>query len=91
MLFRSEELDRTGRRRTCLEVSDVQILARLLEERGEEYKILSDARAELYGKTELSGLFTALGERGCRVFSVKESEESLESFYMNLIGGERDE
>ncbi len=71
----------------CLHVSDTKALARVLEGMGVEYAVLSDERADVYGEIEVSTLVMSLNEQGCRVISVKEKEESLESYYMSIVGG----
>ena len=37
----------------------------------------------------VTALVSALAAENCTVNSIKEQDESLESFYMNLVGGER--
>ncbi len=56
-----------------------------------EYTVLSDNRADIYGEAEITALVMALNEQGCRVISVKEREESLESYYMSIVGGGENE
>lgn len=85
------DLERECRKCTCMEVSDTKILARVLDGMGLSYTILSDTRANCYGKTEISDLVPALNEQNCRVLSLTEKEESLESYYMSVIGGGKDE
>lgn len=43
---------------------------------------------DIYGKVELTELAMALLETGCRLLSSSERDESLESYYINLVGGE---
>ncbi len=75
----------------CLTVSDTRALARVLDGMGMEYTVLSDNRADIYGEAEITALVMALNEQGCRVISVKEREESLESYYMSIVGGGENE
>lgn len=81
------ELFKECRKCMCLQVSDTKALARVMDGMGMEYAVLSDQRADVYGETEITALVMALKEQGCRVISVKEKEESLESYYMNIVGG----
>ena len=85
------ELEAACRKCTRIEVSDTKALARLLDGMGTDYKILSDTQAEIYEKLNVSQLVLALDGAGCEVLSIQERDESLESYYMNLVGGERDE
>ena len=85
------ELWRECRKCLCLTVSDTRALARVLDDMGMEYTVLSDNRADIYGEAEITALVMALNEQGCRVISVKEREESLESYYMSIVGGGENE
>ena len=58
-----------------------------LDEMGIEYNIFSDTMADIFAKVNISKLTLALAEQECDVISLTEREESLESFYVNLIGG----
>ena len=84
------ELEGVCRKCIRMEVDNVRAFARVMEEMGMEYRILSDAQTEVFGKTELSRLVLSLHEQGCRVISASEREESLESYYMNLIGAKEE-
>ena len=64
-------------------------LARVLEEKGLPYDILSDTEANIYGKITLTQLVIALQNVGCEVITSREQDESLESYFINLIGGEK--
>lgn len=81
------ELEDACKKCMHIEVSDVKILARILDAANMDYKILSGNTADIYAKPNLSELVTALAKEHCEVFSVQEQDESLESYYINLIGG----
>ena len=85
----AEALEMSFRRCLQVEVTDTGALARVLEEMGAEYKILSESRADIYADLNITKLVTALLKEGCELFSVREREESLESYYLNLMGGKR--
>ncbi|MEY8323378.1 ATP-binding cassette domain-containing protein [Lachnospiraceae bacterium 54-11] len=85
------ELWRECRKCLCLTVSDTRALARVLDGMGMEYTVLSDNRADIYGEAEITALVMALNEQGCRMISAKEREESLESYYMSIVGGGENE
>jgi len=70
-------------------VSDSRVLSGVLEEMKLEYDILSDTQADVYAEVPITRLTLALAERDCIVLSIREKDESLESYYMNLIGGVR--
>lgn len=83
----AEELEAACRKCVHLEVSDSRVLARVLDDLQMEYTILSDTQADIYAKIDITQLTLALAAQNCSVFSIREKDESLESYYMNLIGG----
>lgn len=87
----AEELESRCRKCTHIEVSDTKALARVLDEVGVEYSVTDEFGADIYAPVLVTELVSALLRQGCTVRSIKEKDESLESFYMNLIGGERNE
>ena len=84
------ELEAACRKCMRLEVSDAQALARVLDAMDVDYKVYSDQRVDVYVRLNVSRLVKALEAEGCELISVQERDESLESYYMNLLGGERD-
>ena len=87
----AEELEASCRKCMRMTVSDVKILARVLDSIGVEYKILSDTQADVFAKVNITDLTLALAKAGCEVSELQERDESLESFYISLVGGGRNE
>ena len=83
----ARELDAACRKCIRVQVSDIHALTRVLDEMDIEYNIFSDTMADIFARINVSSLTLALAEKGCDVISLTEREESLESFYVNLIGG----
>ena len=81
------ELDAACRKCIRVQVSDVRVLSRVLDEMELDYRILSDTMADIFAKVNISQLTLALADQGCDIISLSEREESLESYYVNLIGG----
>lgn len=81
------ELENAGRKCQRLEVSDSKAFARVAERLGLEYHILSDRQADVFTKITVTNLVLPLAEEGCEVVSIHERDESLESYYVSLIGG----
>lgn len=81
------ELDTACRKCIRVQVSDVRALSRVLDEMDLEYSILSDTMADIFARINVSQLALALADQGCNIISLDEREESLESYYVNLIGG----
>ena len=75
--------------RSCIrmEVSDSAVLARVLDSMHIEYKILTATTANVFAKTSVTRLAAALEQEGCEILSMSEKDESLESFFLSLVGG----
>lgn len=87
----TKELDAACRKCIRVQVSDIRALIRVLDEMGLEYSVLSDTMADIFARVNVSKLIHALSLQGCDVISMTEREESLESYYINLIGGKSHE
>ncbi|MBQ5311658.1 MAG: ABC transporter ATP-binding protein [Oscillospiraceae bacterium] len=85
----AEELEQTTRKSVRINVDDTGVLSRVLDEMGFEYKILDGNNADIYGKPHFSTLAQALAKENCSISSMQEHDESLEGFYMSLVGGDR--
>ena len=83
----AEELDAACRKGFRMEVTDTAVLARVLDSLHVEYKIISAATADVFAKINVTRLTAALANEGCEVLSLHERDESLESYYISLIGG----
>lgn len=87
----AKELEEVSRKCFRVEVSDIKALARILDKKKIEYKIISEKQADVYAKVHVSELALALAGEQCEILTMQERDESLESYYMNLIGGGKDE
>ncbi len=83
----AEELEAACRKCVRLEVTNVKALARVLDEMGIEYNIISDRITDVFAKVNVSKLTMALSKEDCEVISMQERDESLESYYISLVGG----
>ena len=85
----AEELANSCRKCAVLTVTDTGVLARALDLLGLEYDILSESTANVYGEIPISELTMELAKDRCRILSLHEKDETLESYYINLTGGGR--
>ncbi len=83
----AEELDAACRKCMRLTVTDTAALARVLDDMQLEYKIIDDQHADLYASPVITDLALALKNENCTITAVEEHDESLESFFLSLIGG----
>lgn len=85
----ASELDAACRKCMHLTVSDTKTLSRVLDQIGFEYTILSNNEADVFGNISVTELTLKLSEQNCEVKSIQERDESLENYYINLVGGNR--
>lgn len=83
----AEQLEAACRKCVRMKVSDTKVLARVLERMGVEYQIASDTQADAFGTLHVSQLAEALAREHCEIISMQERDESLESYYVSLVGG----
>ncbi|MCR4584948.1 MAG: ABC transporter ATP-binding protein [Lachnospiraceae bacterium] len=81
------ELENACRKCILLTVTDVKALAMVLDGLGIEYKIRDDQNADVYAKPVLSQIVRELDKYGCELITASERDESLESYYISLVGG----
>ena len=53
-----------------------------------EYKIISTTTSDIFAKINVTQLTIALAKENCEVLSIQEKDESLESYFISLIGGD---
>ncbi len=85
----AEALETASRKCTRVTVSDASALAVVLDGMGAEYSLISENAADVYAKLNITDLTLALHDHGCDVLALDERDESLESFFVNLVGGDR--
>lgn len=83
----AKELEASCQKRVELVVSDIEKLSIILDKMEYKYDILSNEKASIYGEVPISQLSLELSKIECDIISMHDIEESLESYYINLIGG----
>ena len=83
----ARDLEKACRKCIRLEVSDMNVFIRVMENLHLEYQVLSDTWADIFAKETITRLVLSLAKEGCEVLSLTERDESLESYYISLIGG----
>ena len=84
----ADELEAVCRKCIRVEVSDVKALTRVLDRMKKEYEILSDSQANIYGDIVLSELVIELTKDNCNLLHSHEQDENLETYFINLVGGD---
>ena len=85
----ADELEAACRKCVRMEVSNTKALAHVLDGMKIDYKIITGQTADVYAKVNISHLTAALEKENCEVISMQERDESLESYYISLVGGGR--
>lgn len=83
------DLDNVCRKCIRISVNDTKPLCRILDSQDIEYKIISDIEADIYGEINITQLTMILAKENCEIKSIYEHDESLENYYLNLVGGGR--
>lgn len=85
--FSAQDLEAACRKCVRVEVTDAKILACVLDDMNLEYKIVSATTADIFAKINISQLTLALARENCEILALQEKDESLESYYISLVGG----
>ena len=83
-----EELEKKCKKRLELEVSNIKECVKYFEEKQFPYEVISNEKIYLYYKMNITELAITLSEKNCIINKFEEKEESLESYYINLRGGD---
>lgn len=83
----AEELEKACRKCVRIEVSDTKALVRVLDRMDVKYSILGEYSADIFASVNVTALSLALAEENCEIRSITERDESLESYFINLVGG----
>lgn len=84
----AEELEASCRKCMRIEVSNMVGLTHVLDSMAVDYKTISDTQADIFAKLNISQLTLALAKEDCEVLSIESKDESLESFFISLTGGD---
>lgn len=87
----AEELENQCRKCTVIEVDNTQMLSEVLEKMGIEHRITGQGEVELYGDIIITEVVLKAAEKGCQITDIHTRNDTLETFYINLLGGGRHE
>lgn len=83
----AKELEMACRKCVRLTVSDIKVLCKTADADELEYTVVSDKEADIFGSINISEFIQHLLSENCQVLSIHEHDESLEGYYINLVGG----
>ena len=84
----AKELEEACKKRIAFKVDTQNGLCSALDETGLQYKLTSSLEGTLYGEISISALSDILKSHGITLVKVSEKDESLEAYYINLLGGD---
>ncbi len=87
----SEELMKKMEHKIELKVSKAKEFVKYFEENKISYEVIDSKNINVYGESNLSKFITELSQKNLIADEIHEKEESLENYYMNLIGGDNDD
>ena len=83
----ASELNAACRKCIHVSVSNIKALSKMLDDIGLEYTIFPNNEADIFGELNVTELVLKLSAENCDVKSLYERDESLENYYINLLGG----
>lgn len=87
----NEELEKNCKKRIEIKVNNIKECVRYLEDEKISYEVISDDKLNIYDKINVSDLAISLSKNNCIINEYHEIEETLEQYYINLIGGKENE
>ncbi len=86
----ARELNQYLRRKVEIQVNSIKEAVKYMEEKKLEYEVLNDDTISLYGKVNISKIILELAKRDCIVKNIKEKNESLENYFLKVVGENND-
>lgn len=83
----AQELENSCRKCMRAAVSNTRKAALALDKLGLEYSVVNDEIVDIFTKIGVSRLDAAFAAEHCEVLTLTERDESLESYFVNLVGG----
>lgn len=83
----AEELEAKCAKKLRVTVSDMTALSQALEALKLNYQVVSDSQVDIFDEVTIYDITETAKEYDCKVLKATEQDESLESFYLNLVGG----
>lgn len=81
------ELEKECRKCIRMKVDDTKVLASIMEKKGIDYKIIDDSTADVFASFNFSEIAADFSKAGSNIISMEEHDESLEAFFISLVGG----
>ncbi len=87
----AEELNKLCKKRIEIKVSDEKECVKYLEEEHISYEVVDKNIIHIFENINISKLSLQLAKINCEIIEIHEKDESLENYYINLLGGKSNE
>lgn len=87
----SKELENICKKRIELKVNNIKECVKYLEQVNIPYEVVNDEYINIFENVNISEFAITLSKKDCIIYEFKEKEESLENYYINLIGGAKND
>ena len=85
----AEELERSLQKSVRMRVSDADALTAILDGMAARYRRLSGMEVEVLSPVSITHVAVELMQKNCELYACTETEESLENYFMQLVGSEQ--
>ena len=83
----SKQLNDKLQKKIEIKVNNMNECVRYLEKNKISYEVINEKDLNIYGTVNISNIIIELSKMNCIIEELHEIDESLENYYMNLIGG----
>ena len=86
----ADEIEKKCRKSSLLEVNDSEAMVKILEKKNYEYVVESDNKITVYGDFDVNTVLQDMIDNNLKLVALYATNESLESYYLNLFGEKKE-
>ena len=83
----TKELNKQLKKKTVIKVNNIEYLSKYLESKKINYEVVDHKTINIFDKIDISKLVLELSKKKHTIEEIYKVNESLENYYLNLIGG----
>ncbi len=84
----AEELNQKMRKKIIIKVNNLKEAVKYFEIKSISYEVNDNSQISIYGSVNISKIVLDLSKRKCIIEEIHENNETLENYYINLIGSD---
>ena len=85
----ADELNQKMRKKIIVKVNNLKEAVKYFEIKSISYEVNDNSKISIYGSVNISEIVLDLSKRKCIIEEIHENNETLENYYINLIGSDR--